>query len=273
MPAKSTTEKDPAPGVPPSVAVPLLLERHGDRLYSLGLKFCGNSTDAADLVQETFLRALRSWPTFRGDAAASTWLYRIAARVCQRMHRRPARASKLPDPRRLLPLGNGLVADVPDTAETPLEREIGREMVERVEESIAGLPMMYRVPLVLKEIVGFSVAEVADILGLREATVKTRLHRARLSLRKAVDETLPHKDAPPTPYSQRVCFDLLRAKQDALDRGVSFPLPPGVLCERCRVVFQTMDLARDVCAQLAGDRIPEELRARIEGEIAREGKE
>lgn len=272
MPGKAANQ-DPAPGIAPSIALPLLLERHGDRLYSLGLRFCGNAADAADLVQETFLRALRSWPTYRGDAAVSTWLYRIAARVCQRMHRRHRRERSLPDPRRLLPLGDGPLASVPADTDSPLEQQIGREMVEHVEESIARLPMKYRVPLVLKEIVGFSVQEVAQILALREATVKTRLHRARLALRKAIDETLPHKDAPPTPYSQRVCFDLLRAKQDALDRGVSFPLPPGVLCERCRVVFQTMELAHDVCAQLAGDRIPEALRDRIEQEIARESEE
>ena len=107
------------------------------------------------------------------------------------------------------------------------------------------------IPLVLKEIAGLSIAEVASVLGIKEATVKTRLHRARCRLRNALDELLPHQELPAPLYSKQVCLDLLRGKQEALDRGVPFEFPDRVVCERCSAYFDTLDLAQELCRALA----------------------
>lgn len=72
------------------VAVGRLFEEHAHELYRIGVRFCGNSDEAHDLVQDVFLQAFRSWDQFDGRSAPSTWLYTIAARRCQRRHRRRA---------------------------------------------------------------------------------------------------------------------------------------------------------------------------------------
>jgi RNA polymerase sigma-70 factor (ECF subfamily) len=243
-------------------ALPILVEAFGPRLHTLGLRFCGNAEEAQDLVQEVFLLAYRKWDAFEGRAKASTWLYTIAARACQRMHRKrsgePEHIQSLDD---LLPFGAPRIAVVPDPGEGPEAAEIRAEARREVERAIASLPTIFRLPLVLKEIAGFSLAEIAQILDVKEATVKTRVHRARLGVRRALAGALPERDVPQAVYSRQVCLDLLSAKQEALDRGVEFAFPDGVVCERCAELFATLDLAQEVCRGLGeGEGLPEELR-------------
>lgn len=248
---------------PPERAIPLLVDRYGDRLYALALRMCDSPQAAEDLVQETFLRAFRGWDRFRGEAEPSTWLYTIATRLCRRMQRRRAG-----EPRRLESLESLLPApgeDVPDLSlPDALEEQARREVREVVEGAIAELPFRFRLPFVLKELADLSLAEIAAILGIREATAKTRVHRARLRLRRAVAERLPRRPAPPPDHPRQVCLDLLEAKQEALDRGVPFPVPSVELCARCRALFATLDLAGDVCTRLAREPgLPEPVRELI----------
>ncbi len=249
---------------PPEEAIPLLVDAHGGRLYALGLRFCGNAEEAEDLVQETFLQAFKNWERFEGRSRPSTWLYTIASRVCQRFHRKksgePDRIESLNE---LLPFAEAAMAVVPDDADGPLAQRIREEGRTRIEEAITRLPLNFRMPLVLKEIAGFSVAEIAEIQDVREATVKTRLHRARLRLRSALGEALPHREVPRPLYSETVCLDLLHAKQESLDRGVPFEFPLRVVCERCAELFATLDLAQGICGDIARGELPPELRAKL----------
>lgn len=247
-----------------------LLEAHGDRIYGLGLRMCGNEAAAEDLVQETFLRALRSWDSFEGRSRPSTWLYTIASRACRRMKRRrsgePTRIESLEE---LLPGAGEEIPDLPPGDEGPLDEVLRRELRDRVQEALEALPPDYRLPLVLKEMIGLSVAEVAEILGLKEGTVKTRLHRARLAARKQLRRALPAAAASPPDHSRRECLDLLRAKQEALDRDASFPVTDEYLCSRCRSLFETLDLTREACRRLAKqDELPTRLRQAVLEEIA-----
>jgi len=217
-------------------------------------------------VQEIFLQAYRKWDQFEGRSDPSTWLYSIGARACQRMNRRragqPARIEPLSE---LLPTGEETIPDLPD----PHEDRVRREAREVIDRALTGLPPDFRLTLVLKDIAELSVAEVARLLGIKEATVKTRVHRARLMLRREIARELPRRRPAPEPsHEQTVCLELLRGKQEALDRGVPYPVPPESLCERCSALFATLDLARDACRDLAEDRLPEELRERI---LARTG--
>ena len=116
-------------------------------------------------------------------------------------------------------------------------------------------------PLVLKDIVGFTVSQVAEILGIKEGTAKSRIHRARMRLRRALEVVLPRRKMPPSPYSRQVCLDLLDAKQEALDRGV--PFDDEVICDRCRSVFATLDLTGEACRELSAGRLPPGLRERL----------
>lgn len=245
-------------------AIDRLVQDHGGQLYHLANRFCGNEAEAEDLVQEVFLNAYRSWHTFRRDADERTWLYTIAARACQRMHRKragePERIGSLDD---LLPFGDPLIAVISAEQDDGLQAQIAIEARERLEAEITRLPVEDRVPLILKEIVGFSVREVADVLGLQEATARSRIHRARLKLRAAVDRVLPRttKPVPPSAYSEQTCLDLLNAKQESLDRGV--PFDSSVICERCRSVFASLDLTQQVCRDLASGGLPPGVRERL----------
>ena len=247
-----------AGGLDPST----LLDRYGGRLYALGLRLCGNRSDAEDLVQETFLRAVRKAGQFEGRSDPGTWLYTIAVRVCRRMKRgRKGRA--MPSLETLMPAGAGALADTTELGSAgPQGESQRREAKAAIEAQIARLPDEYRLPLVLKDIAELPVEDVASVLGLREGTVKTRVHRARLLLRKALDRALPTSEVPAVVYDKRVCMDLLAAKQATLDRGGAFPLDE-VVCERCRVVFGGLDATRAVCRELSAGRLPASVRAEV----------
>jgi hypothetical protein len=160
----------------------------------------------------------------------------------------------------LLPSGEDLLAYVPSNEAGPLDRAIRRDSREAVERGIAGLPSHFRIPLVLKELMELSISEVAEVLGLKMATVKTRVHRGRLLLRRELATTLPKKRFPPPDHPQSVCLTLIEAKQVSLDQGTKFPVPPQELCERCRTLFDTLELTGAVCHQLGQDHLPEKLR-------------
>jgi RNA polymerase sigma-70 factor (ECF subfamily) len=256
-------------------AIPLLLEEHGGRIYSLGLRLCGDASDAQDLVQETFLNAFRHWQGFEGRAQPSTWLYTIAARACQRMHRKragePEHMDSLDD---LLPSRQRGVPDTAafgaDTEDDPETEHLRREARQRVEQALAEVPAHFRLPLVLKELAELSLAEIAAVLGLKEATVKTRIHRARLALRKALADGLPERPAAAPSHERRVCLDLLRAKQEAMDRGEHLPVANAELCDRCRSLFETLDLARDACVSLGEGELPPPVRQVVMADLQRE---
>lgn len=252
---------------PADTAVGRLFAEHGDLIYSLGLRICGGPEAAEDLVQETFLRALRSWEGFEGRSKPSTWLYSIASRACTRMQRRRAGEPRRLEPlERLLPSGDEGIVEVP-ADDDPEAETARREAADAIFAAIAELPAEFRLPFVLKEIVGLSIAELSDVLGVKESTIKTRLHRARLRIRQAVAETLPARDAPHPDHRREECLALLAAKQESLDRGVEFPLPPSHLCERCGAVFRSLDFAQDVCATLGGGEMPEDLRRSLEAAL------
>lgn len=267
----------PSAGTPAAQAVPQLVAAHGERLFALGVRFCGNRDEAEDLVQETFLQAWKSWDTFKGDSSAATWLYTIASRVCQRLHRK---RSGEPDHVLSLdaPLGRGdedgptLGAGLPMEAgamgvvpgeDDPAAASIREESRAAVQAAICELPLDFRMPLVLREIAGFSLREIGTIMDLPAATVKTRLHRARMRLRDALEGALPRRDVPAPAFSRQVCLDLLHAKQDSLDRGVAFAFPQDLVCTRCAEFFATLDLTQDVCRDIELGALPDELRKRL----------
>ncbi len=242
-------------------ALPRLLDEQGGRLYRLGLRFCGNHTDAQDLVQETFLLAYRKWDQYRGESAVTTWLYTIASRVCQRMHRRRAgEPQTMESLDELLPFGAAEQVLLKDRGKLPSDEAAHRDMLRRVESAIAGLPIDFRIPLILKDVIGLSLEEIGAVLELRPETVKTRLHRARLRVRKELEANLPKQPAPPPAYDRQVCLDLLRVKMDSLDRGAPFPVDRNVLCERCMGLFAELDLGRELCLELGQGALPEEIR-------------
>lgn len=254
------------PGMPADVAVERLMEAHGGQLFALGLRLCGTREDAEDLVQDTLVSAWRNWPRFRGEAKPSTWLWTIAARACRRKRRKksgePAKLAPLSE---LTPFQERFVADTASVAaDDGHAREAAREAVRA---AILQLPAEFRLPLVMRDVLELPAAEVAHALGLEQATVRTRVHRARLRLREALLKALPKRPAPEPALERQVCVDLLHAKLDAQDRGRAFRMPRGMECDRCASVFAELDLAKDACSLLGEDAMPKDVRARLRASV------
>lgn len=257
----------PAPRTDAGLAITSLLKSHGPRIHALALRLCGNQADAQDMVQDVFLQAYRRWETFQGRADPGTWLYAIAARACRSRRRRKGGTDKrTPAVSQLMPWKETTVMELaaaPREEESPAEHQ---EALTRVQRAIARLPDHLRLPLVLKELSGMSVDEAAAALGLTANTLKTRLHRARLALRKAMTARAAAVEAPAPIYEKQVCLDLLQAKLEAMDRGgraAGHIVPQGEVCARCRAVFRELDLVQEACTQMASGQMPPALERKI----------
>jgi RNA polymerase sigma-70 factor (ECF subfamily) len=163
-----------------------LYRDHVDRIYRFAQRLCGQADDAKDLVQDTFLNAYRGLKRFRGEAQLSTWLYTIATRACIRMRRKrkgePERELSLDE---FIPTSDGeFRLQIPTEGLTPEEALANKELRRALAEAIQKLPKKYRLVLVLRDMEGLSAKEVGSIMGLNERAVKSRLHRARLFVRR-----------------------------------------------------------------------------------------
>ena len=156
-----------------------------DRIYRFAQRVCAPE-DSHDLVQETFLNAYRGLGRFRGESQASTWLYRIAIRVCLAMRRRKkGGADRQLSLEELIPAGDGEIQlQIPADGLSPQETVENKELRRALNHAVRALPQKYRLVLVLRDMEGLSAKEVAAIMGLNERAVKSRLHRARLFVRR-----------------------------------------------------------------------------------------
>ena len=152
-----------------------LVARHYERVFALAFHLLGNADDAADATQDAFLKAFERLKQFRGDAAFSTWLYRITVNVCHDFQRRrqPVPFSQLSEEES--ETLNGAETAEPDPEEE-WQRRAKREAVQKV---LQQLPDEFRQVLILCDLQGLTYAEAAAILDVPEGTVKSRLHRAR----------------------------------------------------------------------------------------------
>lgn len=240
-----------------------LFANEGPRVHALARRICG-AGDADDLVQETFLNAFRAIDQLENPENSRPWLYAIARRACLRMRRRKAgEPQRLESFDELLPQPEPTMPDIAALEAQPHRDRLRAEARELVERGIAELPEAFRLPLLLADIAELRLSEIAGILSLREATVKTRIHRARLKLREILAHGLPQRPASPVTHARDVCLDLLRARLAAIDQGVAFPFSKAAMCDRCQAVFATLDLATSVCRELDRDAIRPDVRARI----------
>lgn len=157
-------------------------------IYNLCLRMTGNPEDAADLSQETFLKVWKSLASFHFEAAFSTWLYRLASNTCldhiRSVKRRPQLSLTAEDAD-----GEEKAIDLPDPSPLPEEAAITKDENERLARAIQSLDEQHRQILTLRAINDLSYAEIADILGIKEGTVKSRLARSRNALRKILTES------------------------------------------------------------------------------------
>jgi RNA polymerase sigma-70 factor, ECF subfamily len=181
-----------------------LVAVYGDRAYRLASRIAGSAQDAEEVVQDAFWTVVRKIDTFRGESAFGSWFYRIVANAAyQKLRHRPARRSEI-SLDEVLPVfhENGRhaepLADWSSSVDDPSRQtELRMALTAAIDE----LPPDYRTALVLHDVEGLSTLEVAQTLGLGVPNVKSRVHRARLFLRKRLasmsmwDATIPTRAA------------------------------------------------------------------------------
>jgi RNA polymerase sigma-70 factor, ECF subfamily len=162
-------------------AYQVLVERYYRKIYNLALRLVRQQEDAEDVLQETFVAAYKALPKFKGDSAFGTWLYRIATNfgLMKLRGKKPVFVS----------LDDSRDDDLPpvelvDFSADPMKDVLDDEIREKMEEAIAKLPDDMRTVFLLRDVEGLSNSEVAEILDLTVAAVKSRLHRTRLHLRQ-----------------------------------------------------------------------------------------
>jgi RNA polymerase sigma-70 factor (ECF subfamily) len=159
-----------------------LISRYESKVYSLALKMVRNPEDAEDVLQDTFLRAYRGIKSFQGASTFSTWIYRITANsALMRLRKKQLPTVSIEDAdERETPV------NIADWTPGPVEQLLNRELQQVMDEAIEALPPEFRQVFVLRDIEEMSNAEVADVLDLSVAAVKSRLHRARLKVRNRI---------------------------------------------------------------------------------------
>ena len=170
-----------------TAAFEALVSRHEARVYRLACRLTGSETDAQDVLQDAFLAAYRSLPSFRGAARFSTWLYRITTNTAL-MHRRARRRRPTESLEEFLPQFDAYGQHAPEVAELRAASQADARLdekllAEQMRAALGRLPDLYRDAFVLRDLEELETAEVAELLGVDAATVRQRVHRARLLLR------------------------------------------------------------------------------------------
>jgi RNA polymerase sigma-70 factor, ECF subfamily len=166
-----------------------LVERHRDNVFGLAMRMTRSDADAAEITQETFLSAYQHLNDFRGDAAFGSWVHRIAANhaLMRLRHRKVVEAAneelKTPEFNE-----RGSLENYPTNwSRRADEQALDAELRRAIEQATNRLPEGYREVFLLKDVDGLSYEQIAELTGDSVAAIKSRLHRARLSLREAIE--------------------------------------------------------------------------------------
>ncbi|HWJ82024.1 MAG TPA: RNA polymerase sigma factor SigE [Nocardioides sp.] len=160
-----------------------IVEEHSDRVYRLALRLTGNRHDAEDLTQEVFVRVFRSLDTYT-PGTFEGWLHRITTNLFLDQARRKQRI-------RFDALSDERAARLASTAASPDTAYTDRTFDDDVEQALSALPPDFRAAVVLCDIEGLTYEEIAEILGAKLGTVRSRIHRGRAMLRTALSHRAP----------------------------------------------------------------------------------
>ena len=166
-----------------------LADAYGSKIYQLAFRYLRNKEDAEEVAQDVLFKVYRKVGAFRGDAALSSWIYRITfnaamsrlrtasfQRTQDEERQRAAADAESPNP--------SPRAEVADWSQMADERMFRSQLRSRVIKAILALPAIYRAPVLLRDVQGMSTEEASAVLKVKDQTLKSRLHRGRLILRK-----------------------------------------------------------------------------------------
>jgi RNA polymerase sigma-70 factor (ECF subfamily) len=167
-----------------------LADEFGTKIYQLAFRYLRNKEDAEEVTQDVLFKVYRKVDAFRGDAALSSWIYRITFNAAMSRLRTAKYQRSQDDDRKGANADTDLHGDAPrakdvaDWSDLADEQVLRSQLRTRVMRAILALPAIYRAPVMLRDIQGMSTEEASAVLHVKDQTLKSRLHRGRLILRK-----------------------------------------------------------------------------------------
>jgi len=256
-------------------------------VFSFSMKVCGQRQDAEDTMQEVLLKSIPNLPKFDSPRALMVWLYKVAKNRCLMSRRRSKFAPKealsleelMPDRQELQKLSGS-----PDgTPETSLLR---RENAKHLREAVQKLPAEYRLILVLHDMEELSDEDVAEITGLRPGTIRVRLHRARLFVRKELAKQDQHRMRRQTAKSpggmhlsaqprQRRCKEMFAELSNYLDDELDDSLCEELEkhmdgCEPCKAFLSSLEKSIQQCRTAPNESPDPRVAAKLRRELMAE---
>ncbi|MER9070249.1 RNA polymerase sigma factor [Mesorhizobium sp. M0902] len=188
-----------------------IIKTHNQRLYRIARGVVRNDSEAEDIVQEAYVSAFAHLEAFRGDASLATWLSRIVINEALGRLRKKRRMVAMPENPQA-----EIIRFPLNPSDDPERTMAQRQILELVERATDSLPDVYRMVFVARVIEGLSIEETAELLGVRPETIKTRLHRARALVRKALDDQIGPVLLDAFPFAGRRCERLTNAVMQRL---------------------------------------------------------
>ena len=180
-------------------------EAYGSKIYQLAFRYLRNKEDAEEVTQDVLYKVHRKIDAFRGDAALSSWIYRITFNAAMsRLRTAKYQRAQQDDLQAVISDGDEMTSaarkEIADWSDLADERVFRSQLRRRVFKAILALPAIYRAPVMLRDIHGLSTEEASAMLHVKDQTLKSRLHRGRLILRRQLADfagglTLHHATA------------------------------------------------------------------------------
>lgn len=250
-------------------------------VFSFSMRVCGHRQDAEDTMQEVLLKSVPQLPKFSSPKALVVWLYKVAKNRCLMSRRKskfaPAHELSLDE---LMPDRNELEQLSMEGRINPESLAIRSEQASRLRDAVQKLPPQYRIVLVLRDMEGLSDDEVAEITGVRPGTVRVRLHRARLFVRKELMRTwLPRaarKSSVRPSSTERLrparCKAMFAELSDYLDEQLDDSLCEELErhmdgCGPCQAFVSTLEATIEQCRRSRADCLPERSSSKLRDEL------
>lgn len=211
----------------PAVSFEEIVEKYHGKVFQLVYRYTGDYEESCDLTQDTFVRAFNAWGEFRGESQVYTWLYRIALNLCHNQQKRTQRRYRME--RWSLDAGpdddyEGRSAiEVADERPLPLQLLEGDEMRQRLREALLELPDNYRTVIVLRDIEGLTYEEIARVTDSTLEAIKSRLFRARQTLRRVLEPYMTSAEMEITPAPTKNSAQ--RSRSAVTTGGTYAPVP------------------------------------------------
>lgn len=249
-------------------ALETLLSRYQGQIYRFSAKMCRDPEDAKDVLQDTMLAMARGLQDFRGASSLSTWLYRVAQSYCIKKRRQSKFA---PHVQTLSSLSPNDAESIVSDQKRPDEFFESLELEEQLRRAIDGLEPEQRDVLLLRDSEGLTAGEVAEVLGISEQAVKSRLHRARVVVRAAM--TAQSGDSSPRDPSATNCPDILKLfsqhREGEIDASVCAEMEQHLSgCPRCRKACDGLEKTLGLCKAYGADlEVPPALQQSVQASI------